>query len=142
MHWTEEDELNRPQSSGGKLFYDGKRTGRKAFEEKYISDLQRVAKEDKPTVTRATRSDVEDLTPRHRTALIRTLTLAHPKFTQQSVVQRSTECWDPMTQLLSHAYMEQPKKPQPKPRPVSARNSVRMVALMRQAQGKQQRAWH
>lgn len=149
LHWDESREQEK--ISSGKLLHDGKRTGRKAFAEKYDSNLQREAANPTTKISHATRQDVEDLTPRHRTALIRTLSFAHPKFTQSSVVHHSTTQWNEMSQLLRHAYADERPKP---PRSASqtktprrsesarVRNSVRMVALMREAQGRHQRAWH
>jgi len=54
---------------------------------------------------RAVRQDLEALTPRHRTALVRQIAMANPKFTADTRLRRREKVWDPMTQLLAHEFM-------------------------------------
>lgn len=79
---------------------------------------------------RAVRQDLEALTPRHRTALIRQICMANPKFTKETRIQRSREHWDPMSQLLSHAFAV-PPPPKPKPAIPAKAAPVRVMPLMR-----------
>lgn len=113
---------------------------------------------------RAVSKDLEALTPRHRTALIRQICLNNPKFTAETKLDRPRHHWDPMTQLLAHAYAEPPEpqatlssrkarrshsatpangNPSTVEEPGQARrNNIRMVALMRSTSAAKQRAWH
>ena len=81
---------------------------------------------------RAVRQDLEALTPRHRTALIRQIVMANPKFTADTRLARPRQQWDPMSQLLSHAFAEPPP---PKPRPTAEAKvpKVRILPLERRA---------
>lgn len=117
-----------------------RRTGRRAFPEKMDITNPLETEDSTRFRVRATRQDVEDLTPRHRTTLIRQITLTNPKFTADTRVEHATKHWDPMTQLLAHAFVEPEKKVKKTPTPRAAeKNSVRLVALMRRSQSA--RAW-
>jgi hypothetical protein len=57
---------------------------------------------------RAVRQDLEALTPRHRTALVRQIAMANPKFTAETRVERREKVWDHMTQLIAHEFQPDP----------------------------------
>ena len=93
---------------------------------------------------RAVRQDLEALTPRHRTALIRQIVMANPKFTADTRLTRPRTQWDPMSQLLAHGFAEPPA---PKARPAAKAKApqVKVMPLVRRANSAsadRQRAWH
>jgi hypothetical protein len=96
---------------------------------------------------RAVRQDLEALTPRHRAALVRQIALANPKFTVETKLSRRKEHWDPMSQLLSHAYMPTTDDltaghPRNAPR-TTGRSGVRIVAAYRnRSASASHRPWH
>jgi hypothetical protein len=102
---------------------------------------------------RAVRQDLEALTPRHRTALVRQIVMANPKFTAETRIARRHEHWDPMTQLLAHAFQPNPEDMQAGHNRsasargnVTARGGVRIVAAYRSKRAaslvNRPRAWH
>lgn len=75
------------------------KSGLKIFRQRYeTSDDQQGDFFDAHNV-RAVRQDLEALTPRHRTALIRQIAMANPKFTAETRARRRSEHWDPMSQV-------------------------------------------
>jgi hypothetical protein len=81
-------------------------------------------------VWRPQRKDVEGCSVQHRLQTIRKDALLHPKFTAQSRIAHAETHWDPMSQLLSHAFLVPPPRIErtalvPKP------NKIRMVHIMR-----------
>lgn len=119
------------------------RPGLRIFTKKYETSDDQNSFFDASNV-RAVRQDLEALTPRHRTALIRQISMANPKFTKDTRLERPREHWDPMSQLMSHAYAAEAQQ-RPRSRPASAtarrKNNVRLVAVMRR-QPAENRPWH
>ena len=103
------------------------RTGKKLFQEKcQPTSTLNPPEENK---WRPQRKDIDGHAPLHQLQTLRKDALLHPKFTAESRLAHAEAHWDPMSQLLSHAFLEPPKRQVPK---VAAKaNKIRMVDVMR-----------
>jgi hypothetical protein len=106
------------------------RTGKRLFQEKCgVTSTLSPPEQHK---WRPQRKDIEGHAPQHQLQTLRKDAMMHPKFTAKSRLAHAETHWDPMSQLLAHAFLEQPPRREG-PKIVQKQNKIRMIHVMRRS---------